>query len=384
LWQEALCWYRTPVKIGIQPRILISLILATNLTGCKEEGQASDTPDARASALMADAAAPDLQPGDLDPADAEAASLDTGLDPGGEPDTAEADTAPGMEPDGPAPKPDGPALPPFAQPLSNTPGAVFAFVGPAGADKGLRLKSARLGLETISTSTFQEWLAEVVNEGSQILCLTKVDAVYKDASGATLAKPYGYVDGPPYKTGSSVSSSCLGPGEHGALWAFEQVPSSFSLGQVARVEYKIDPLANAGAVPHPSAPVVTPGQVADQFGSGKYWSLSGTLKAVATINNYGVHVYPYGADGMVLGSLTSSNPAAVLEAGSTWRFQTSGAKQPFSTQMIFPGFIDGAPTHPAVLRDGLAQAFGQREQDLRAAWARSRELADLRNRLLQP
>jgi hypothetical protein len=266
-------------------------------------------------------------------------------------------------------------LPPATPPISNTPNAEFVYL--TGASSGLRLKSARLTLETIA-STFQEWLAEAVNDSSEVMCLAKVTAEYKDSSGATLAKTLAYVDGPPYQGFGTVSSSCLAPGEHGALWDLQQVPRAFSLSLVRRVEVNVDLLPTPDRKPHPSAPVVTPGLVSDKFGSGTYWTLRGTLRAVATIHNYGVHVYPIGGDGMVLASLTASMPGALLSAGSSWSFETSGAKQRFSTQMIFAGFIDGPPRMPAVPRDGVELVFEERELERRMSWARSREVAAAR------
>jgi len=272
-------------------------------------------------------------------------------------------------------------VPPATPPLSNTSGAEFVYV--AGASSGMRLKSARLTQETIAGTTFQEWLAEVVNEGSQVMCLTKVTAEYKDSSGSTLAKPLGYVDGPPYQGFGTVSSSCLAPGDHGALWDFSQVPRAFSLSLVRRVELNVDVLPTPDRKPHPSAPVVTPGLVSDS-GTGSYWSLRGTLRAVANIHNYGVHVYPIGGDGLLLGSLTASMPGALLPAGTTWNFQTSGAKQRFSNQMIFASFIDGPPKSPAVPRPGMELVFEEREMQRRISWARSREVAAAREQAMRP
>jgi hypothetical protein len=267
-------------------------------------------------------------------------------------------------------------LPPATPPLSNVPGATWVDTGPSGLGSGLRIKNARLTLETIST-TFQEWLAEVVNEGPSLLCLAKVTAQYKDASGTVLAKPLAFVDGPPYKGLSSVSDACLAPGDHGALWDLDQVPSTFSLSQVKRVEYVVDVIP-FNDVPHPSAPVVTPGQVIDRYGTGTGWVLRGTLRAVATINNYGVHVYPFGSDGMILASLTSSNPGALLAAGSSWSFETSSAKQRFTNQLIFARFIDGAPRSPAVPRTREELDFQQRDLDRRTAWDRVQAVAAAR------
>jgi len=272
----------------------------------------------------------------------------------------------------------GGALPPETPPLSNVPGATWVNTGPAGLGSGLRIKNARLTLETIST-TFQEWLAEVVNEGSSVLCLAKVTAQYKDAAGTVLAKPLAYVDGPPYKGLSSVSDACLAPGDHGALWDLDQVPSVFSLSLVRRVEYVVDVIP-FNDVPHPSAPVVTPGTVIDRFGTGTGWVLRGTLRAVATINNYGVHVYPFGSDGMILASLTASNPGALLAAGSSWSFETSSAKQRFTSQLIFARFIDGPPRSPAIPRTPQELSFHERDLDRRAHWDRVQDMAAARER----
>src|SRR5204863_8070825 len=128
-----------------------------------------------------------------------------------------------------------------------------------------------------------------------------------------------------------VSDACLALGDRGALWDLDQVPVNFSLSSIRRVEYTVDVIP-FNDVPHPSAPTVTVGLVIDRYGTGTGWVLRGTLTAVATINNYSVHAYPIASDGMVLASLTASNPAALLSAGSSWSFETSSAKQRFTTQ----------------------------------------------------
>jgi hypothetical protein len=271
------------------------------------------------------------------------------------------------------------SMPPASPPVSNTPGAEFVYVGTPGAGAGLRFKSARLTLETIA-STFQEWLAEVVNDSAEVLCLAKVTAEYKDAAGTVLAKPIAFADGPAWKGFGTVSSTCLPPGERGGLWDLQQVTRTFSLSAVRRVEYKVEFLPVQDSVPHPSTPTVTPGLVSDKFGTGTYWTLRGTLRAVATIHNYGVDVYPIGSDGMVLANLTASNPGALLPAGSSWSFETSGAKQRYGSQLIFTSFIDGPPRSPALPRVEAELTFEHRALERQTARSGTREIAAARDR----
>ena len=228
---------------------------------------------------------------------------------------------------------------------ANVPGATFTNVSGTPQGQALVLLSARLTYEAPLTTVYQEWLAEVVNQGSRTLCLTKVSAAYKNAAGVVVAAPYGYIEGKAYQMdASTVSIGCLAPGEHGALWDMDTVPTVVDLATVKTVEILVEPYEVASAVPHPAAPVISGTVVVPKYTTS--YVLTGVATGVQPIHNIGFAIYPRGADGMILDHLSATNLGS-LSAGEVWSWESMSVKQPFATWMLFSSFITGLSSNHA-------------------------------------
>jgi hypothetical protein len=243
----------------------------------------------------------------------------------------------------------------------------------------MQILSSNLTQESIGSSVFEEWLAEVKNAGTKTVCLMRIRASFK--AGETIVSDVDpFVDGPPYKVDvSRVTSSCLAPGDIGVFWDLDEVPRTTAIQSATVAEYTLEFLGADLHRPHPDTPTITPMEVFDRFNTGSSWSLRGSLTARATIHNIGLDIFPIDDAGLVIDSLSATHLETLL-AGGGWSFESSTAKRRFARQHLFASWIDGPKTlaerpTPKLPRDGeeLREGFRDRRHQLK----RHRELLRL-------
>lgn len=257
---------------------------------------------------------------------------------------------------------------------SNLPGLTWEVK--AGSTAGLEIVSSNFVQENLGGSVYQNWYAEVRNNGTRTLCFPEVTIQFQDASGSTLAEMYTFADTAPYKTSSTLSTSCLAPGATGAFWDIQNPPGEAAIGQIRRASYTIGTLEIASAVPHSLAPTIT-GTVFERLTG--YWAVQGTVRGASggAIRNIGMDVYPVGPEGWIVDNLIDTNLGSIPSGGS-WAYETTSYQgSRFTRYHQYVSFIEGssvaASVDPAI---AAAEARRKRWHDARSA--RSDQRAALR------
>jgi hypothetical protein len=223
---------------------------------------------------------------------------------------------------------------------SNIPGLRFEYTGTDPAGRGLQILSSNLTQEMVGIDVFQEWLAEVKNGGDETVCLVRIKATF--LAGATiLADVDSYAEGPPYKADfNETTSACLAPGDTGVFWDLDEVPRLTAIDTATTAEYRLVLLGDDLLRPAPATLKVTPEGVMDRYGTGGGWSLHGSATAGETIYNIALDIFPIDDRGLVTASLGAVH-LDTLPVGTSWTFDSSTAKRPFSQQHIFAEWIGG-------------------------------------------
>lgn len=231
-------------------------------------------------------------------------------------------------------------------PVSNVPGAEFVDITP-GAASGLVLRSLNFVQEPSGGQTFQQFYAEVANQGSETFCLVQLEASYKKAGGGLIAKTYGYTAGEPYTLGdSAVPMPCIEPGKSAGMYDNGFVDTTASLGAVAKVEYQFGGYTKGSNVPHPLTPAILSASVVQTFGAD-YYALSGAVKndSGQPIYNLAMKVYPINAQGLIYDELLDHH-LSTLWGNATWSYETTSAQGQFSKYLQTVDFIAGAAFAP--------------------------------------
>lgn len=221
--------------------------------------------------------------------------------------------------------------------MSNTPGATVVDAGNP-ATPTLTLLSSNLLQDPSGSQVFQQWLGEVKNNGTALVCLLRVDVTFQRADGLPLASFTSFASADPYMFGtSSLTMPCLQPGQIGSFYDNGFVGAAIPLSAVTTIAVRFSPNEFPGAVPAPHAPLVTSHvtPVFDGFG------VTGTLTGqVGPIYNIGLEIYPRDTAGLVLGQLFATD-LDTLQPGATFPFTTLSVPTDFTQYRSFADFIDG-------------------------------------------
>jgi hypothetical protein len=222
--------------------------------------------------------------------------------------------------------------------VSNTPGASLVDIGNPATPNAVLL-SSNLLQEPSGSQVFQQWLGEVKNSGSTVICQVSINVSFRNASGTQLASFFTFADADPYAlTGLPLSIGCIAPGQIGSFYDNAFVATQAQLADVTRIEVSFEVHEYAGVVPAPHAPVVTSHE-APVFGTE--FGVVGTFTgAGGAIYNIGFDAYPRAANGLVLAQLFATD-LDTLEPGATFSFMTIGTPTAFTEYRQFAEFIDG-------------------------------------------
>jgi hypothetical protein len=248
--------------------------------------------------------------------------------------------------------------------VSNTPSATVVDVG-ASATPNLVLLSSNLLQEPSAGEFFQQWIGEVKNTGSTVLCGVDLEVSFRSASGAQLASFTPFTSAPPYSIGTlPVTIGCLAPGDIATFYDNGFVSTTVDLTAVRRIETVFSALGSSGAHPALDAPIVS-SHVAPVFGElGVEGTLTGT---VSPIYNIGIDIFPRDASGLAVGWLIATD-LDQLDPGGTFPFTTTGVSTSFSVYRVFTDFIDG-PKPPSG-SGPLARSAADGDPAIEAAWHR--------------
>jgi hypothetical protein len=278
---------------------------------------------------------------------------------GGEERDVPADASGGRD----AAMPDAPPGPgPGSGFVSNTPGATVVDVG-VPAMPNLVLLSSNLLQEPTGGRFFQEWIGEVKNVGSSVVCGVEVTASMRNAAGQQLAVFDSFADAAPYQISDlPLTIGCLAPGDTGTVYDNGFVPTAVEVGDVRRIEIAISALGGGGAFPAPHTPIVS-SHVAPVFTG---FGVTGTLTGNGgPIYNIGLDIFPRDATGLVFGWLIAVD-LETLPPGGTFAFTTTSVPTSFSAYRVFPDFIDGSK--PPFTGESAARSTADGAAAFETAW----------------
>jgi hypothetical protein len=310
-------------------RFGVLVICSALLMGCfgDDESSSEPTPDAGGDATDAGEDM-DLDAGDaaaiVDSAVADAAldaqvEIDAGPTDSGQPDTGiDAAVAAGF--------------------VSNIPAA--ALEGESDPSTGVKIISSNLVQSPSGAQYFQQWYAELENTGTDIVCLLNINISFQDASSLERVGFTAYIDARPYKTSSTLSTACMGPGEHAAMYSNGFGDALIDLNEIKTIAVTWNSLVRNDAIPHPLAPSVVSSAVA-----GNMWVAGSFQNDSGTIYNIGTTVFPRAASGLIIDQLKDFH-LETFYLNDVWAFETASASQPFTEYMQFEDFIEGADPTP--------------------------------------
>lgn len=221
-----------------------------------------------------------------------------------------------------------------ADPISNTPNAT---IDPVQSDGGIRILSSNLRQHPSAGIYFQEWFAEVENVGTDTYCFINVAVTMTDANAVEQGSFYAYADTPPYDDveGADLSTSCLAPGDRGAMYsnAFVEVPAAIDDIVAITLEWD-DGVLTPAAVPHPATPTLVSANVFESW-------IEGELRADAgPIYNIVVHFFVRDESGLIVDRVDANHLDPLFDGGS-WDFETSAAEGSIDSYLYFVQFIPG-------------------------------------------
>src|SRR5262249_21749761 len=140
---------------------------------------------------------------------------------------------------------------------TNTPAATFMNASTAAVGDLVLLSSNLTEKPSGSTNYYQQWFGEVKNVSSKIYCYVNIHLQISPGPGLPLALT-SYADTAPYAlTGSTLSASCLAPGEVAPMYSNNISNSSANVASSTMFAYQLDGTVTPDAVPHPHAPMIT-------------------------------------------------------------------------------------------------------------------------------
>lgn len=206
------------------------------------------------------------------------------------------------------------------KPQTNLSAAARTDIKHTAAGAGLRLISLNLVPEPESTLNYIELFGEVKNTGTSLVCFPRINFEFVNTSGTVLWNGTGYADTAPYISSSStLSTSCLKPGESGAIWSNELPASPITVASIAEFTGTLDGLATT-VTPFPHT--LTTSIVQDTiYVDNNHWAMSGSFKPSQTVRNIGITGYTKSSSGLLTGRLTATNLDSIA-ANTAWPFAT--------------------------------------------------------------
>ena len=285
-------------------------------------------------------------------------------------------------PDSGAPHPDGghggtpdaaPEAGPVVPPFVSNPANVTVRDDTPAPKLALTLVSSNLTQSPSGSDYYQEWYAEVMNTGNEVICYPQVDAKFLDSASATVIHFNAFADADPYKNPQgtlNLVSSCLKPGAVGVFWS-NNLGAAVSINTVATLSVTFSNLSGASSyVPHPDSPKITAAMPQPDLGP-TYYALAGTaVNGPALINNVELKVYPKSAAGLVIGHLAAFHMQN-YNAGESWSFKTDDVESAFTQYHAYLSFIDGPMMAKAPERPELPPLEQARQEFLRERTARA-------------
>ncbi|HWZ92688.1 MAG TPA: hypothetical protein VNW92_27670 [Polyangiaceae bacterium] len=246
---------------------------------------------------------------------------------------------------------------------------------------GLVLLSSQVRQKIGSSLNYVDWFGELLNNSQGTRCFIKLDADFQNSSGVSVEKLTTYVSTAPYKvTGTSLSATCLAPGEKGIVWGNDLPSPAIDLAAISTLDVTLSSLEVDTAVPHPLAPKV--GTLQKTYDSlGMDWTVSGSATA-ASSPIYNIDVTFWAKSGAFYVDNQDVFHLDDFLPGSVWSFDTSPgglAAMPLDELTYTDEFIEGttpaakvaggnAPTSPLAEAASLAQGVQQQAAARRARW----------------
>ncbi|HEY5955810.1 MAG TPA: hypothetical protein VIV60_04620 [Polyangiaceae bacterium] len=203
---------------------------------------------------------------------------------------------------------------------TNLPATARTSVQATAVGTKLSLMSLNVVPDPKSTINYIEFFGELKNTGSSLVCFPKIQFQFTAASGTVLWSDIAYADTAPYVTTSStVSASCLEPGESGALWSNELPAAPISVSSIAALTVSLDGLdTTATRVPH----TLTVSIVEDTiYVDNNHWAMSGSFKSSQAVRNIMISGFTKANSGLLTGRLSATNLGSVA-ANTAWPFAT--------------------------------------------------------------
>ncbi|MBI5537800.1 MAG: hypothetical protein HY898_34060 [Deltaproteobacteria bacterium] len=221
---------------------------------------------------------------------------------------------------------------------SSIPGASFEFTKEGDA-QDVVLVSSNFLQKPSGGQYYQEWIGEVKNTGTKLLCHIQATVSLQTGTGQELAKLDGFANAPPYYSGTgSLMTPCAGPGVSGGLYSNNFGPSEVPLANVAKIVVTLGASVYPNMTPATAAPTIA-AQPAEVYGTGSgYWALKGKATATQSISNLSLKTFPYGPTGLLTGQLGATNLNG-MAAGSSWDFESTAVQTKFTQWMVFADFM---------------------------------------------
>ncbi len=223
---------------------------------------------------------------------------------------------------------------------------------PPGIERELQPQSNGANIDLLTTSITQrssssinyfEWFAEAANNSNEVRCYIQLHADFQSSAGTSIIRLDTFVSAPPFKMGtSSLTAPCLAPGATGVVFSNDLPTTPVPIDSIKRVVVSIEALVDPSAVPHPSAPRLSP---LTKTRSGQYWAISGTATSIADV--YNISIDFYGKTGKFFVAQDTVFHLENFLTGQTWAFDTSPSGLETTTlDEVVPilDFIEGTDT----------------------------------------
>lgn len=265
--------------------------------------------------------------------------------------------------------------------VSNLPTTATTTFSATTVAQGLTLVSMNVVPDPEGTLNYVEWFGEVKNNGTATICFPQAHFSFKNAAGVVLWTDTTYADTLPYLSTSTLSTSCLAPGESGAFWTNDLPSSLFVVSAIGSLTVDFDGLAVTGATKF--SQTLTSNVVSDDiYMDGNHWGMSGSLSPSQTIRNVGISGYTKSSGGLLTGRLTDTN-LGTITASTAWAFGTGlGIEGPKPASVLtYDDFIIGSSTTgvslllpPAIVANPQQAALDTASRDAKES-ARARRAA---------
>jgi hypothetical protein len=324
-----------------------SWFVLVGLVACSSSSSSPSQQDAHDSGSSAPA--PDGgAPGDMTDAATSAVAPEAGAPEGGDASGQETGTTPAFK--------------------TNTPSATFMNASTSAVGDLVLLTSNLVEQPSGPSNFYQQWFGDVKNVSTKTYCYVNIHLQISPGPGLPLALT-SYADTAPYAiSGSTLSASCLAPGETGAMYSNNISDTSANVASSTSLAYQFDGMVTPGAVPHPDAPMVTDALMNGSLG----FNVQGTMTAVGAINNIEFKAYLRDDAGLLQAQVTDTD-LDTLAAAATWMFSTDYGSGQIVDHFDSVSFIDGVSTQSVVVsRPDLAALAQDRAQVAAQIAARAR------------